>query len=76
MLGPLVLNQSLQNQSNKRHTSVEPNSFNHGKQMMNGSNGLMIPNGMNNGKVYRRQSQDTNANGQQINYTHSHSANQ
>lgn len=36
----------------------------------------MIPNGMNNGKVYRRQSQDTNANGQQVNYTHSHSANQ
>ena len=34
----------------------------------------MIPNGMNNGKVYRRQSQDTN--GQQVNYTHSHSANQ
>jgi len=53
--GPLVLNQmSLGSNggTNKRHTSVEPNS---GNQLIKPA---LIPNGINNGRVYRRQSSD------------------
>lgn len=47
MIGPLVLNQVVQ--QGKRHVSVDPNTGKHAK----GSPAL-IPNGMNNGRVYRR----------------------
>ena len=41
----------------KRHTSVEPSlNTNAGKASV--PNNALIPNGMNNGRVYRRQSQD------------------
>ena len=50
MAGPLILNQVA---SNKRHTSVEPNSGEGNRMAM-----ALIPNGTNNGKVYRRQSTD------------------
>ena len=41
--------------SGKRHTSVEP-SLNSNGAKVQAANNALIPNGMNNGRVYRRQS--------------------
>ena len=58
MVGPLLLNQGGQQQpGGKRHVSVDPHT---GKNTTknSGQATALIPNGLNNGRVYRRQSSD------------------
>ena len=59
VVGPLILSQVVH--QGKRHTSVEPNSHDGLGAGKNQGNIAMIPNGVNNGRVFRRQSSDQQA---------------